>query len=114
MQSETARCLRDGEWIGDLPARELVPGDLVEIRYTGRLEDGTVFDGMELAERFFDDSIQFVLGRQPAPRGALWHLLLLYFVVGLRARLGHDAVPRAAAGRVRQQLQHAHYMYLQK
>ena len=32
MQSETARCLRDGEWIGDLPARELVPGDLVEIR----------------------------------------------------------------------------------
>ena len=36
MQSETARCLRDGEWIGDLPARELVPGDLVEIR-TGDL-----------------------------------------------------------------------------
>ena len=41
-------------------------GDLLEIRYTGRLEDGTVFDGMELAERFADDSIQFVLGKQPA------------------------------------------------
>jgi hypothetical protein len=36
-------------------------GDLVEIRYTGRLAGGTVFDGMELADRFGDDSLQFVL-----------------------------------------------------
>ena len=28
MQSETARCLRDGEWRHDLPARELVPATL--------------------------------------------------------------------------------------
>ena len=41
-------------------------GDLLEIRYTGRLADGTVFDGMRLADRFGDDSIQFVLGKQPA------------------------------------------------
>lgn len=41
-------------------------GDLLEIRYAGRLADGTVFDGMQLADRFGDDSIQFVLGRQPA------------------------------------------------
>ena len=46
--------------------RNAQDGDLVEIRYTGRLADGTVFDGMELADRFMDDSIQFVLGRQPA------------------------------------------------
>ena len=46
--------------------RNAQPGDLLEIRYTGRLADGTVFDGMELADRFMDDTIQFVLGRQPA------------------------------------------------
>ena len=46
--------------------RNAQSGDLVEIRYVGRLADGTVFDGMDLAERFADDSIQFVLGRQPA------------------------------------------------
>ncbi|KAJ7556513.1 hypothetical protein O6H91_05G086600 [Diphasiastrum complanatum] len=32
MQSEHAKVLRDGEWIPDLPARELVPGDVVELR----------------------------------------------------------------------------------
>ncbi|KAK9815793.1 hypothetical protein WJX72_009539 [[Myrmecia] bisecta] len=31
MQSETATVLRDSQWISDLPARELVPGDLVEL-----------------------------------------------------------------------------------
>ena len=37
MQSETARCLRAGEWISDLPARELVPGDVVEVRTGDRV-----------------------------------------------------------------------------
>ena len=37
MQSETARCLRDGEWRHDLPARELVPGDVVEVRTGDRV-----------------------------------------------------------------------------
>lgn len=32
MQSETAKVIRDGEVISDLPARELVPGDIVELR----------------------------------------------------------------------------------
>ena len=41
-------------------------GDLLEIRYVGRLADGTIFDGFELGSRLGDDSIQFVLGRQPA------------------------------------------------
>ena len=40
-------------------------GDVLEIRYVGRLADGTVFDGMELASRLGDGSILFVLGRQP-------------------------------------------------
>ena len=35
MQSETARTLRSGKWVHDFPARELVPGDLIELR-TGR------------------------------------------------------------------------------
>ena len=37
MQSETARVLRDGAWRHDLPARELVPGDLIEIRTGDRV-----------------------------------------------------------------------------
>ncbi|KAK6918176.1 hypothetical protein RJ641_016598 [Dillenia turbinata] len=32
MQCESAKVLRDGYWIPDLPARELVPGDIVELR----------------------------------------------------------------------------------
>jgi Ca2+-transporting ATPase len=40
MQSETARCLRDGAWRHDLPARELVPGDVVEIRTGDRVPAG--------------------------------------------------------------------------
>ncbi|KAJ7529833.1 hypothetical protein O6H91_15G068600 [Diphasiastrum complanatum] len=32
MQSENAKVLRGGEFITDLPARELVPGDIVELR----------------------------------------------------------------------------------
>ena len=37
MQSETARCLRDGEWNHELPARELVPGDVIELRTGDRV-----------------------------------------------------------------------------
>jgi Ca2+-transporting ATPase len=44
MQSETARCLRDGQWRHDFPARELVPGDFVEIRTGDRVPaDARVF-----------------------------------------------------------------------
>ncbi|XP_042479489.1 calcium-transporting ATPase, endoplasmic reticulum-type [Macadamia integrifolia] len=32
MQSETAKVLRDGHYVPHLPARELVPGDIVELR----------------------------------------------------------------------------------
>ncbi|KAK6919937.1 hypothetical protein RJ641_015841 [Dillenia turbinata] len=32
MQCESAKVLRDGYWIPDLPARELIPGDIVELR----------------------------------------------------------------------------------
>lgn len=46
------------------PASE---GDLVEISYEGRVaETGALFDGMDLALRQGDSTIQFVLGRQPA------------------------------------------------
>ena len=31
MQSATAKCIRDGELIPDLPAEDLVPGDIVEV-----------------------------------------------------------------------------------
>uniref|UniRef100_A0A2P2JA83 P-type Ca(2+) transporter n=2 Tax=Rhizophora mucronata TaxID=61149 RepID=A0A2P2JA83_RHIMU len=32
MQCESGKVLRDGYWVPDLPARELVPGDIVELR----------------------------------------------------------------------------------
>lgn len=32
MQPDTARVLRDGEWVNHLPAKELVPGDVIELR----------------------------------------------------------------------------------
>ena len=32
LQPAQARCLRDGEWLHDLPAAELVPGDVIELR----------------------------------------------------------------------------------
>uniref|UniRef100_A0A7S0JL83 peptidylprolyl isomerase n=1 Tax=Calcidiscus leptoporus TaxID=127549 RepID=A0A7S0JL83_9EUKA len=41
-------------------------GDLLEIAYEGRLANGSVFDGMQLALRQGDATIQFVLGKQPA------------------------------------------------
>jgi Ca2+-transporting ATPase len=37
MQSDTARCLRDGEWDHEFLARDLVPGDLVELRTGDRV-----------------------------------------------------------------------------
>ena len=71
------RCLRNAQ-----------NGDLVEIRYVGRLEDGTVFDGMELAARFADDSIQFVLGKQPAGQfPPSWDVGLVGMCVGERREL---------------------------
>ena len=63
-------------------------GDLLEIRYTGRLADGTVFDGMQLAERFMDDTIQFVLGRQPAGQfPPSWDVGLVGICVGERREI---------------------------
>ncbi|XP_065860112.1 calcium-transporting ATPase, endoplasmic reticulum-type isoform X1 [Euphorbia lathyris] len=32
MQCESAKVLRDGNWVDNLPAKELVPGDIVELR----------------------------------------------------------------------------------
>ena len=32
LQPAQARCLRDGEWLHELPAAELVPGDIIELR----------------------------------------------------------------------------------
>mmetsp|Transcript_1867 Transcript_1867/g.5644 ORF Transcript_1867/g.5644 Transcript_1867/m.5644 type:complete len:288 (+) Transcript_1867:83-946(+) len=47
--------------------RPAADGDLIEIGYEGRLAgSGALFDGMELAKRQGDETIQFVLGRQPA------------------------------------------------
>lgn len=37
MQSETAKCYRNGTLISDLPARELVPGDIIELRAGDRV-----------------------------------------------------------------------------
>ena len=78
-----------GDWTPGAAAttatRHYITGDLIEIRYTGRLEDGTVFDGMELADRFGDDSIQFVLGKQPAGQfPPSWDVGLVGMCVGER------------------------------
>ena len=64
-------------------------GDLMEIRYAGRLAaDGTVFDGMQLAARNADDSIQFVLGKQPAGQfPPSWDLGLVGMCVGERREI---------------------------
>ena len=63
-------------------------GDLLEIRYAGRLEDGSVFDGMKLADRLGDDSIQFVLGRQPAGQfPPSWDVGLTGMCVGERREI---------------------------
>eukprot|EP00752_Nemacystus_decipiens_P008970 g8008.t1 len=67
-------------------------GDLLEIEYTGKLEDGKVFDGssikvngQEVAGRAGDKTLFFVLGKQPKgqfPPG--WDLLLVGMCVGER------------------------------
>ena len=68
--------------------RNAAAGDLLEIRYTGRLADGTVFDGMQLADRLMDDSIQFVLGRQPAGQfPPSWDVGLVGMCVGERREI---------------------------
>ena len=54
----------------------------------GRLEDGTVFDGMQLASRFADDSLQFVLGRQPSGQfPPSWDVGLVGMCVGERREI---------------------------
>eukprot|EP00904_Undaria_pinnatifida_P013360 jgi/Undpi1/9154/HiC_scaffold_26.g11612.m1 len=65
-------------------------GDLLEIEYTGKLEDGKVFDGssikvngQEVVGRGGDTTLFFVLGKQPKgqfPPG--WDLLLTGMCVG--------------------------------
>ncbi|KAG6486760.1 hypothetical protein ZIOFF_055340 [Zingiber officinale] len=42
IQSEHATVKRDGEWIPNLPARELVPGDIVQLRVGDKSEDTDV------------------------------------------------------------------------
>jgi len=37
LQPDNCKCLRGGEWVHDLPAAELVPGDIVEIRVGDRV-----------------------------------------------------------------------------
>ena len=49
MQSEHAKCLRDGVWDGSMLARELVPGDVVELKTGDRVPaDCRVVDAVEL------------------------------------------------------------------
>ena len=56
------------------------------------MHPGTVFDGMQLAARYADDSIQFVLGKQPAGQfPPSWDLGLVGMCVGERRQLD---VPR--------------------
>ena len=83
--------------IPDKCTRNADNGDLLEIRYAGRLEDGTVFDGMKLADRFGDDSIQFVLGRQPAGQfPPSWDVGLLGMCVNERREI--DVPPALGFG----------------
>lgn len=68
--------------------RNAQTGDLLEIRYAGRLPDGTVFDGMELGRRFADDSLQFILGKQPAGQfPPAWDFGLVGMCVGERREI---------------------------
>ena len=61
---------------------------------------GTVFDGMQLAARYADDSIQFVLGKQPAGQfPPSWDLGLVGMCVGERRQLDVPPVRERAGGR---------------
>lgn len=68
------------------------------------IRDGTTFDGMQLAKRLGDESIQFILGKQPPgqfPPG--WDVGLLGMCVGERREMyvppilgyGSKGFPRA-------------------
>lgn len=71
-----------------LCTRRADTGDLLEIRYAGRLAEGQVFDGMQLAQRLADDSIQFVLGKQPAGQfPPAWDLGLVGMCIGERREI---------------------------
>ena len=37
LQPEACKCLRGGEWVHELPAAELVPGDIIEVRVGDRV-----------------------------------------------------------------------------
>ena len=37
MQGETAKCLRNGKWNTELESRDLVPGDIIELRTGDRV-----------------------------------------------------------------------------
>ena len=65
------------------------------------MHPGTVFDGMQLAARYADDSIQFVLGKQPAGQfPPSWDLGLVGMCVGERRQLDVPPVrERAGVGR---------------
>ena len=72
----------------NLCTRQADNGDLLEIRYAGRLAEGQVFDGMQLAARLADDSIQFVLGKQPAGQfPPAWDLGLMGMCIGERREI---------------------------
>ena len=64
------------------------------------MHPGTVFDGMQLAARYADDSIQFVLGKQPAGQfPPSWDLGLVGMCVGERRQLDVPPVRERAGGR---------------
>ena len=45
LNDASCQCLRDGSWIGDLPARELVPGDVVKLSAGDKVPaDGRMID----------------------------------------------------------------------
>ena len=64
--------------------RPAAEGDLLEIAYEGRVAStGALFDGMELATRQGDSTIQFVLGRQPGGQfPPAWDVGLVGMCVG--------------------------------
>ena len=49
MQSEHAKCLRDGAWDGSLAAKELVPGDVVELKTGDRVPADCRLVGLKTA-----------------------------------------------------------------
>jgi len=67
-------------------SRPASDGDLLEIAYEGRIaETGALFDGMDLAKRQGDSTLQFVLGKQPVGQfPPAWDVALVGMCVGER------------------------------